>query len=55
MILYVTKFREDGHWVVLVLSLEDQKPIISLCRTIEYRDACRIMATFKLHQRRKVS
>jgi hypothetical protein len=38
----------------LVLSLEGQKPVMHLCRTVEYRHACRIAETFKTHQRRKV-
>lgn len=55
MILYVTKFKEGGHWCVLVLSLEHDKPCMNLCRVAEYAEAVRLVSVFKQHQRRKAA
>lgn len=55
MILYVTKFKEHGKWTVLVVSLEDSKPKMSICRVATREAAIGIVAVFRRHQKLKIA
>jgi hypothetical protein len=55
MILYVTKFKEHGKWTVLVVSLEDGKPKMSICRVATREAAIVIVAVFRHRQKLKIA
>ena len=53
MILYVKKFIEYGYWCVLVVSLENGKPKMTVSRVANREAAVGIVGVFRRHQKRR--